>query len=211
MQWIESNGAPEFRLEYTVFRLGTKGFRVMGKISQDLDTFHMPVDLKIETEGNPETKRIDVVGTSSEFSIDTFGKPKSVTIDPSGSVLRWSPNMRVEVAIKRGEQFVAIGELGDALKEYQKAIEVNRQSSLAHYRVAEIFFLQNNYQSAANEYREALNGDLDAQMDRGLGAHQARQHLRCLRPARSRGQRIQSGHPHARQYVQCARKKPLSI
>ena len=160
VQWIESNGAPEFRLEYTVFRLGTKGFRVMGKVSQDLDTFHMPVDLKIETEGNPETKRIDVVGTSSEFSIDTFGKPKSVTIDPNGTVLRWNPNMRVEVAIKRGEQFVAIGELGDALKEYQKAIEVNRQSSLAHYRVAEIFFLQNNYQSAANEYREALNGDL---------------------------------------------------
>ncbi|HTS46481.1 MAG TPA: M1 family aminopeptidase [Bryobacteraceae bacterium] len=160
VQWIESNGAPEFRLEYTVFRLGTKGFRVMGKISQDLDTFHMPVDLKIETEGNPETKRVDVVGTSSEFSIDTFGKPKSVSIDPSGALLRWSPTMRVEVAIKRGEQFVAIGELGDALKEYQKAIEVNRQSSLAHYRVAEIFFLQNNYQSAANEYREALNGDL---------------------------------------------------
>jgi len=160
VQWIESNGAPEFRLEYTIFRRGTQGFRVMGKISQDLDTFHMPVDLKIETEGNPETKRVDVVGTSSEFSIDTFGKPKSVTIDPSGSVLRWSPNMRVEVAIKRGEQFVAIGELGDALKEYQKAIEVNRQSSLAHYRVGEIFFLQNNFQSAANEFREATNGDL---------------------------------------------------
>ncbi len=175
VQWIESAGAPQFRLEYTVFRLGgpestanaakasasqKSGFRVMGKISQDLDTFHMPVDLKIETEGNPETKRVDVVGTSSEFSVDTFGKPKSVTIDPNGSVLRWDPTMRVEVAIKRGEQFVAIGEFGDALKEYQKAIEVNHGSSLAHYRVAEIFFLQNNYQSAANEYREALNGDL---------------------------------------------------
>ena len=160
VQWIESNGAPEFKMEYTIFRRGTQGFRVMGKISQDLDTFHMPVDIKIETEGNPETKRVDVVGTSSEFSIDTFGKPKSVTIDPAGTVLRWSPTMRSEVAIKRGEQFVAIGELGDALKEYQKAIEVNRQSSLAHYRVAEIFFLQNNFQSAANEYRQALNGDL---------------------------------------------------
>ncbi|HMD50214.1 MAG TPA: tetratricopeptide repeat protein, partial [Bryobacteraceae bacterium] len=107
-----------------------------------------------------ETKRVDVVGTSSEFSIDTFGKPKSVTVDPLGSVLRWSPAMRSEVAIKRGEQFVAIGELGDALKEYQKAIEVNRNSSLAHYRVGEIFFMQNNFQSAANEYRQALNGDL---------------------------------------------------
>src|SRR5207237_2607378 len=50
---------------------------------------------------------------------------------------------------------------GDALKEYQKALDVSKTSSLAHYRVAEIFFLQNNYQSAANEFRESLNGDLN--------------------------------------------------
>lgn len=161
VQWLESAGAPEFKMDYTVFRVADKGFRVMGKITQDLDTFQMPVDLKIETEGNPETKRIDVVGTSSEFSVDTFGKPKNVIIDPEGAVLRWDPAMRVAVAIKRGEQYAAIGEFGDALKEYQKAIEVNRNSSLAHYRVAEVFFLQNNYQSAANEYREAINGDDD--------------------------------------------------
>ncbi|HLJ48681.1 MAG TPA: M1 family aminopeptidase [Bryobacteraceae bacterium] len=160
LQWIESTGAPEFKLEYTVFRT-QKGFRVMGKISQDLDTFHMPVDIKIETEGNPEEKRVDVVGTSSEFSIDTFGKPKSVTIDPGGRVLRFNPTMRVAVAIRRGEQFAEVGEFGDALKEYQKALDVHRNSSLAHYRVGELFFLQNNYQSAANEFREALNGDLD--------------------------------------------------
>src|SRR5580700_2720959 len=160
VQWLESSGAPEFKMEYTVFRT-QKGFRVMGKISQDLDTFQMPVDLKIETEGNPETKRIDVVGTSSEFTVDTFGKPKTVSIDPVGAVLRWSPAMRVAVAIKRGEQFAEIGEFGDALKEYQKALEVSHGSSLAHYRVAEIFFLQNNYQSAANEFRESLNGDVD--------------------------------------------------
>jgi tetratricopeptide (TPR) repeat protein len=69
--------------------------------------------------------------------------------------------MRVAVAIKKGEQFAEISEFGDALKEYQKALEVSHGSSLAHYRVAEIFFLQNNYQSAANEFREALNGDTD--------------------------------------------------
>lgn len=158
VQWIESSGAPEFRLEYTVFRT-QKGFRVMGKITQDLDTFHMPVDIKIETEGNPETKRVDVVGTSSEFSVDTFGKPKSVAIDPAGTVLRWSPSMRVAVAIKRGDQFVAISEYSDAIKEYQKALDVNRASSLAHYRVGMVFLLQNSFQSAANEFREALNGD----------------------------------------------------
>ncbi len=160
LQWIESTGAPEFKLDYTVFRT-QKGFRVMGKVTQDLDTFHMPVNLKIETEGNPEEKRIDVVGTSSEFSVDTFGKPKSVSIDATGTVLRESPSMRVAVAIRRGEQFAEVGEYGDALKEYQKALDVSKQSSLAHYRVGELFFLQNNYQSAANEFRESLNGDLD--------------------------------------------------
>ena len=159
IQWIESSGAPEFKLDYTIYRT-QKGFRVMGKIAQDLDTFRMPVVLKIETEGNPEEKKVDVVGTSSEFSVDTFGKPKNVVIDPSEQVLRYSIDIRVAVAIRRGEQFAELNEFGEALKEYQKALETNRTSSLAHYRIAEVFFLQNNYQSAANEFREVLNGDL---------------------------------------------------
>ncbi len=160
IQWIESSGAPEFKMEYTVFRT-QKGFRVVGKVSQDLDTFRMPVLLRVETEGNPEEKIIDVVGTSSEFAMETFGKPKSVTLDPKGQVLRFDNNMRVAVAIRRGEQFTEVGEYGEALKEYQKAIDVKRNSSLAHYRIGELFFLQNNYQSAANEFREVLNGDLE--------------------------------------------------
>ena len=160
IQWIESSGAPEFKLEYTIYRT-QKGFRVMGKVAQDLDTFRMPVTLKIETEGNPEEKKVEVVGTSSEFSVDTFGKPKSVVIDPDNRVLRFNNQVRTAVAIRRGEQFAEISEFGDALKEYQKALETNRNSSMAHYRIAEVFFLQNNYQSAANEFREVLNGDLE--------------------------------------------------
>ena len=158
IQWITSSGTPEFKLEYTVFRT-QKGFRVTGKISQDLDTFRMPVDIKIETEGNPEKQRVDVVGTSSEFSIDTFGKPKSVSIDPDNHVLRMSPDVRVSVHIRRGDQFVEIADYSQALREYMKAIETQRNNSLAHYRVANVYFLQNNYQSAATEYREALNGN----------------------------------------------------
>ena len=173
IQWIESSSAPEFKLEYTIYRTEKApasegnanptagGFRVMGKISQDMDTFRMPVDLKIETEGNPETQRIEVVGTSSEFSVDTFGKPKNIVIDPGNKVLRYSPQVRVAVAIRRGEQFMELSEFGDALKEYQKALETTRNSSLAHYRIAEVSFLQSSYQQAANEFREALNGDLE--------------------------------------------------
>jgi len=160
IQWIESTGAPEFKLDYTVFRT-SKGFRIMGKVAQDLDTFRMPVELMIETEGNPEYKTVEVVGQQSEFVVETFGRPKKVTADPTARVLRYSDPMRVAVAIRRGEMFAEISEFGDALKEYQKALDTNKNSSLAHYRVAELFFLQRNYQSAANEFRSALDGDLD--------------------------------------------------
>ncbi len=162
IQWVENMGAPEFKLEYTIFRTqkdGKQGFRVQGKISQDLDTFRMPVDLKIETDGDPETRRVEVMGTSSEFSVDTFGKPKNVTIDSGNKVLHMNNQMRVDVAIRKGEQYVQISEFPEALKEYQRALDTQRTSSMAHYRVGEVFFLQHNYQSAANEFREALNGD----------------------------------------------------
>jgi tetratricopeptide (TPR) repeat protein len=68
--------------------------------------------------------------------------------------------MRVAVAIRRGEQFVEVGDFSNALREYQKALDVNRNSSLAHYRIGELFFKQNNFQSAANEFRAAVDGDL---------------------------------------------------
>jgi tetratricopeptide (TPR) repeat protein len=160
IQWLESSGSPEFKLEYTVFRT-QQGFRVVGKINQDLDTFRMPVDLRIETEGNPEDKVIEVTGTSSEFSVDTFGKPRKLTLDPNHVLLRLDPTMEIAVAIRRGEQFVQISDFANALREYQRALEVNRNSSLAHYRIGELFFKQNNFQSAANEFRAAINGDLE--------------------------------------------------
>ncbi len=167
LQWIESSGAPEFTMTSTTLRVTSasnpnKGFEVRGKINQDLDLFQMPVQVHVETEGNPEDKIVQVVGTSTEFSVDTFGKPRpgGVTIDPKGLVLHWDSATRVAVAIRRGEQFVDAGDYSEALKEYQKALDVNRQSSLAHYRVAEVFFLQGNYQSSLNAYREALDGDL---------------------------------------------------
>jgi tetratricopeptide (TPR) repeat protein len=160
IEWIESTGAPEFKLDYTIFRTA-KNFRIVGKVSQDMDTFRMPVELKVETDGNPEDKRIEVVGTSSEFSVETFGRPRSVILDPNNKLLRYSTPMRVAVAIRRGEMFVESGNFADALKEYQRALDANRASSLANYRVGEVFFMQDNYQSAANAFREALNGDLE--------------------------------------------------
>ena len=160
IEWIESSGTPQFTLKYTILREQSKGFRVMGQIAQDLDTFRMPVTLRIDTDGNPETKTVEVVGTSSEFEVDTFGKPKNIVIDPNNRVLRESPQMRVAVAIRRGEQYMQLSQFADAMKEYQKALETNHSSSLARYRMAEVEFLQQNWQQAANDFREAINGDL---------------------------------------------------
>jgi tetratricopeptide (TPR) repeat protein len=70
-------------------------------------------------------------------------------------------SMQIAVAIRRGEQFAAINDYQNALREFQKALEVNRNSSLAHYRIGDLFLKQNNYQSAANEFRAAISGDLD--------------------------------------------------
>jgi tetratricopeptide (TPR) repeat protein len=70
-----------------------------------------------------------------------------------------SPDMRVEVAIRRGQQLVEVSEFAEALKEYQRALDTRKNSSMAHYRVAEVFFLQQSWQSASNEFREALQGD----------------------------------------------------
>ena len=160
LQWTESNLTPEFQQEYTIYRLGgNSGFRVIGKINQDMDTFKMPVELKVETEGEPEFHVVEVAGTASDFTVETFGKPREVILDPNHRILRLDDDTRVRVAIRRGEQLVELGYYQDALIEYQRALDINKFSSFAHYRTGEVFFLQSNFQSAANEFREALNGD----------------------------------------------------
>ena len=161
-QWLDSTGAPEFTTKYTVYRLGNnKGFRIVGQIDQDLDLFRMPVELKVDTDGKTETKRIDVVGSDSAFSVETFGRPRRISLDPDNHLLKNSPEVRLRAGIQRGQALVQQGDMTGALSEFNKALEINKNSSLAHYRVAEVFFLQHNYQSSANAYRDSLNGDGD--------------------------------------------------
>src|SRR5579863_507588 len=168
-QWLDSTGAPEFKTKYTVYRLGTRcpagqrcaGFRIVGQITQDLDLFRMPVELKVDTDGKTEEKRIDVVGTDSAFTLETFGKPRRISIDPDNRVLKNSTDVKLRASIQRGQALVQQGDFAGALSEFNKALDVNKNSSLAHYRVAEVFFLQKNYQASANAYRDSLNGDVD--------------------------------------------------
>jgi aminopeptidase N len=161
-QWLDGTGAPEFKDKYSVYRLGNgTGFRTIGEIQQDLDLFNMPVELQVQTEGKTETKKIDVVGTDSQYVIDTFGRPREIVVDPNNDVLKNSPELQVKIAILRGQQLVAQGDLPGGLDEYQKALAINSSSSLANYRIGDLLFTQRNYQASANAFREAIRGDND--------------------------------------------------
>ena len=161
-EWLDGTGAPQFTDNYAVYRLGNnKGFRTIGEIQGDMDLFNMPVDLRIETEGKTVDKRVDVVGTDSQYVVDTFGRPRRVVIDPESWVLKNTPDLQVRVSILRGQQLAAQGDTGGALQQYQNALKANPQSSLASYRIGELLFSMRNYQAAVNGYRDALNGDAE--------------------------------------------------
>lgn len=161
-QWLDSTGVPEFSMDYIEYRT-PQGFKVIGKIHQDLDTFRMPVEMRVETEGNPVFKKILVTGTTTTFEIDTFGRPKAngITIDPNNNLLKSSPRLRVRATVARGETFAATGKYYEAIQQYQQALDVQPTYSLAHFRMGEAMFYQKNYQAAANAFRSALGGDLD--------------------------------------------------
>jgi tetratricopeptide (TPR) repeat protein len=156
-QWLNSTGIPEFTLEYVVYRT-RKGFRIIGKIKQPIDTFSMPMQLRIDTEGNPETKNVDVAGTESPFQVETFGRPKpgGIHVDPNNTILKSTPTLRARAAIARGEELAEVGKYYEAVQQYQKALTIQPNRSLANFRMGEAFFYQKNYQAAANAFREAL-------------------------------------------------------
>ncbi|HWT87903.1 MAG TPA: M1 family aminopeptidase [Candidatus Angelobacter sp.] len=156
-QWLNSTGIPDFKIEYVIYRT-PKGFRIVGKLAQPLDTFAMPVDLRIDTEGNPETKTIEVTGTETPFSVETFGRPKpgGVRVDPGNVILKGNNSLRARAAIARGEELAETGHYYDAIKEYQRALSIQPGRPLANFRMGEAFFYQRNYQAAANAFRESL-------------------------------------------------------
>jgi hypothetical protein len=161
-QWLHSTGVPEFNLEYVIYRT-KKGFRIVGKAKQNLDVFHMDVEIEVQTEGNPEFKTITISGKESGFSVETFGRPKpnGIILDPHDYILKSSQRLRVRGIIARGESLAGLGRYYDAVQQYQKALEQDRQNALADFRMGEAFFYQRNYAASAQSFRDALDGATD--------------------------------------------------
>ncbi|MBI4456269.1 MAG: tetratricopeptide repeat protein [Acidobacteria bacterium] len=159
-EWIETTGIPELEVDYTVFKLADGSFRVAGAIKQNLELFRMPLRIAVETKEKLETQAVQVSGKTSKFEIRTATRPIRVVLDPEQKLLRSSAEMEVAVHVALGYELFQKNQFLEAIREYERAIKLNPRSSLAHYRLGEVFFEQANTQSAGNSFRDALNGDL---------------------------------------------------
>jgi aminopeptidase N len=158
-QWLVDTGVPEMKADYKTFRINN-GYKVEGEMHQDLDLFRMPVELEVETDGEPEYQRIDVARQLSEFNIVTQRKPKAINIDPRKQILRLSDDIRVAVSINKGGEFMTDGRFSQAMDHFQDAIDLNPRSSLAAFRMGEAQFELGNITPAAQNFRNATGGDL---------------------------------------------------
>jgi tetratricopeptide (TPR) repeat protein len=159
-QWLDNTGAPTLQDRWTLYRLGNnQGFRIVGEIDEDLDLFQMPVEVQVETEGKTVNKRVDVMGPQTQFTVDTFGIPRKVSLDPQRRLLRNDDSLQVRVHILRGMAKAAANDDAGAIAEYRAALALDATSSLASYRLGEIYFRQRNYQAAEDGFRAALSGD----------------------------------------------------
>lgn len=160
-QWVSSTGVPQFRRSWVVYRI-KQGFQTIGKIEQDLDIFRMPVEVRILAEGaRPISIRVDMVGTTADFTMNTRTKPLKVIIDPASRILKYDDRTRYEVQLARADQLMQEQAYLEAIKAYQEVLQLNRNSSLANYRIGDIFFRLQNYQEANRSFRAALQGDLN--------------------------------------------------
>jgi len=159
-EWVETTGVPTLETDYVVFKT-EDGFRVSGSVKQDRDLFKMPLEISVITHDREELIAIDLDGKSTSFDLNTFSAPRQVVLDPGNKILRDSKELQTSVQLSLGNDLKQKGNFVEAVKAYDNAIKLNPHSSLVHFRLAEVFWEQFNLQSAANSFRDALNGDKD--------------------------------------------------
>lgn len=159
-QWVHSTGVPNFKRTWAVYRAG-EAYQVVGKVQQDIDIFRMPVEVRIFPEGRkPVNERVEMVGTTADFTVTTPTRPLRVVVDPASRLLKYNDAIKVEVEMAKGDQLTQQQAYLEALRQYQSVLELHPNSSLALYRIAEIHLRLRNYNAASESFRAALNGDM---------------------------------------------------
>jgi len=159
-EWIDTIGVPELKSDYVVSKT-INGFRISGSIKQDRDLFRMPVEVGVFSGHDETNTTVEVVGKTTAFDVTTFALPDKVVIDPGNKLLRDSKELQTSVQLSLGNDLRQKGDFVEAVRAYEAALKLSPNRSIAHFRLAETFFEQFNLQSAANSFRDALNGDRD--------------------------------------------------
>jgi len=159
-EWIDTIGVPEFQVDYVMYKT-LSGFRVSGTIKQDRDLFQMPIEIAVFSGSEEKKIAVDLKGKSTAFDLNILKMPDRVVMDPDHRVLRDSTELRTSVQISLGNDLKQKGDFVEAVRAYEDALRLSPNKSLAHFRLAEVFFEQLNLQSAADSFRDALNGDRD--------------------------------------------------
>lgn len=159
-QWVDSTGVPQFHNRWAIYRTGD-GYQVVGKIQQDLDIFRMPIGIRVYTHGTePVNERINMVGTTTAFTINTKAFPARVVIDPGSDILKYTSQTKIKVEMARADQLAQAQEYFAAIDQYRKVVQENPNDSLAHFRIGDILFTLHNYNASLEEFQAALNGNL---------------------------------------------------
>jgi aminopeptidase N len=159
-EWIDTIGVPNFQSDYVIFKTAT-GFRVSGTVKQDRDLFRMPIEISVVSGKKEETKTVELNGKSTSFDIPILTMPTKVVLDPNNKLLRDSKELQTSVQLSLGNDLKQKGDFVEAIHAYENALKLSPHRSLVHFRLAEVFYEQFNLQSAANSFRDALNGDKD--------------------------------------------------
>ena len=76
-----------------------------------------------------------------------------------GSILLVAATAYGQGSISRGEEYLELGRYSEAVREFEKALEVEPGNSRAHYRLGEVLSLEKDLQGAEREFRACLDGD----------------------------------------------------
>jgi tetratricopeptide (TPR) repeat protein len=119
----------------------------------------MPVDVAVVADDKKEIKTINLNGKSSSFDINTYTFPEKVVLDPNHKILLESKELRTSVQLALGNDLKQKGNFVESIRAFEAALKLDPHRSVAHFRLGEVFYEQFNLQSAANSFRDALNGD----------------------------------------------------
>ncbi|MGH9898368.1 MAG: tetratricopeptide repeat protein, partial [Pyrinomonadaceae bacterium] len=153
-------GVPEFKVDYQIIRTRENKFRTRGSISQNFESLHLPVDVRLRAEGGDVNDTLLVDGKGTNFDIESNGLPLEVIVDPDNKLLRSSDDLKVNIAARKGIELYRDGQYSEAQQQLQEALKLDRSNSWVYYHLGLIFLEQQNYQQALDNFQAALDGNL---------------------------------------------------